>query len=65
MNGGKLGKYTLLPAKANGKTIYTACAVSAVALVSVFISVTVAYYAIWVLALVVFALAVYYTIKQL
>lgn len=64
-SGGKLGKYRLLPAKANGKTIYMACAASAVALATVLISVTFAYYAIWVLALVVFALAVYYTVKQL
>lgn len=64
-NGGKLGKYRLLPAKANGKTIYAACAVSAVAIATTLISVTLAYYAIWVLALVVFALAVYYTVKQL
>lgn len=64
-SGGKLGKYRLLPAKANGRTIYSACAVSAVAVATALISVTAAYYAIWVLALVVFALAVYYTVKQL
>ena len=65
MSGGKLGKYRLLPAKANGKTIYSACAVSAVAIATTLISVTIAYYAMWFLALVVFALAVYYTVKQL
>lgn len=64
-NGGKLGKIRVLPAKANGKTIYTACAVSAVAVATTLISVTIAYYAMWALALVVFALAVYYTVKQL
>lgn len=64
-NGGKLGKYRVLPAKANGKTVYTACAVSAVAIATTIISVTIAYYAMWALALVVFALAVYYTVKQL
>ena len=62
---GKLGKYRLLPAKANGKTIYAACAVSAAAVATALISVSVAYYAMWALALVVFALAVYYTVKQL
>ena len=63
--GGMLGKYQLLPAKADAKTIYMACGLSAAAVATTLISVTVAYYAIWVLALVVFALAVYYTVKQL
>ena len=64
-NGGMVGKLRLLPANANVKPIYTACAISAVALVTALVSVSISYYAIWVLALVVFALAVYYTVKQL
>ena len=32
---------------------------------SALVSITVAYYAMWILAMVVFALAVYYTVKQL
>jgi hypothetical protein len=64
-SGGKIGKVRLLPPNANVKPIYTACAVSAVALLTVLINVTLAYYAMWVLALAVFALAVYYTVKQL
>ena len=35
------------------------------ALIVALVSVTAAYYAMWVLALLVFALAVYYTVKQL
>ena len=64
-NGGKIGNIRLLPPNANVKPIYTACAVSAVALLTVLVNVTLAYYAMWVLALAVFALAVYYTVKQL
>lgn len=64
-NGGKLGKRRLLPADADPLPIYTACGLSAAAVAAVLISVNVAYYAMWVLAIVVFALAVYYTVKQL
>ena len=60
---GKLGK--LLPARADLKPIYIACGLSALALVTLFISAAVAYYAMWVLFAVVFALVVYYTVKQL
>lgn len=59
----KLGK--LLPANADLKTIYVSCGLSAAAMAAALISTTVAYYAMWVLAIVVFALAVYYTVKQL
>lgn len=60
---GKLGK--LLPANADLLPVYVACGLSAVAMLAALISTTVAYYAIWVLAIVVFGLAVYYTVKQL
>ena len=63
--GGMLGKLQLFPAKADVAPIYTACALSAVAMATTLINTTVAYYAMWALALVVFALAVYYTVKQL
>jgi hypothetical protein len=60
---GKLGK--LLPPRADLKSIYISCGLSALALVTLFISASVAYYAMWALAAVVFALVVYYTVKQL
>ena len=59
----KLGK--LLPADADLLPIYAATGLSAVAVVLALFSATVAYYAMWVLGIVVFALAVYYTVKQL
>ena len=59
----KLGK--LLPAGADLLPIYAAAVLSAVAVVLALFSVTVAYYAMWVLGVVVFALAVYYAVKQL
>ena len=59
----KLAK--LLPAKADPMPIYVACGLSIVTLAAGLISTTIAYYAMWVLAAVVFGLAVYYTVKQL
>ena len=64
-NGGKLGKVRLLPSDADLLPIYTACGLSAAAVAAALVSVNVAYYAMWALAVVVFALAVYYTVKQL
>ena len=65
LNGGKLGKVRLLPSDADLLPIYTACGLSAAAVAAALVSVNVAYYAMWALAVVVFALAVYYTVKQL
>lgn len=59
----KLGK--LLPPNADLTPIYTTAGLSAAAIVLALFSAAVAYYAIWVLGIVVFALAVYYTVKQL
>lgn len=64
-SGGKLGKYQLLPISADTAHIYVACALSAVAVATVLVSTLIAYYAMWALAAVLFALAVYYTVKQL
>ena len=64
-SGGMVGKLHLLPAGADTLPIYVACALSAAAMACALVSVTVAYYAMWLLAMVVFALAVYYTVKQL
>ncbi len=60
---GKLGK--LLPARADKIPVYVACGVSAAALAAAVLISGFSYYAIWALAAVVFALAVYYTVKQL
>ena len=59
----KLGK--LLPADADLMPVYAAAGLSAVAVVLALFSAAVAYYAMWGLGIVVFALAVYYTVKQL
>ena len=64
-NGGQLGKLALFPATADTLPIYVACGLSLVAVAAALFSATVAYYAMWTLALVIFALAVYYTVKQL
>ena len=63
VKGGKLR--SLLPANADTAPIYVACGLSAVAMLSALVNTVVAYYAMWALAIVVFALAVYYTVKQL
>lgn len=59
----KLGK--LLPPDADLLPIYAATGLSAVAVALSLFSAAVAYYAMWALGIVVFALAVYYTVKQL
>lgn len=59
----KQGK--LISDKAGLPAVYTSCGLSAVALAASLLSSVVAYYTMWVLAIVVFGLAVYYTIKQL
>ena len=55
----------LLPADADLMPIYAAGGLSAAAVVLGLFSAAVAYYAMWALAIVVFGLAVYYTVKQL
>ena len=55
----------LLSEKADPKPIYVSCGLSAVAVALAFVNSSLAFYAMWVLAIVVFALAVYYTVKQL
>lgn len=59
----KLGK--LLPPRANLQPIYATCALSVVAVATLLVNATIAYYAMWLLAAVAFVLAVYYTVKQL
>lgn len=60
---GKLGR--LLPDQTQPTSIYVACGLSAAALAVSLLGTVAAYYAMWVLAIVVFGLAVYYTVKQL
>ena len=64
-NGGRLGRFQVLPAGADPLPVYLACVLSIVALAVALFSTALAYYAMWALAIVVFALAVYYTVKQL
>ena len=54
-----------LPPEADLLPIYAAAGLSAAAVVLGLFSAAVAYYAMWALGVVVFALAVYYTVKQL
>lgn len=56
-NGGKLGNLQVLTAGADPMPIYAACGLSVVALAIALFSSTIAYYAMWALAIVVFALA--------
>jgi len=60
---GKLSK--LLPPSADTLPVYAACGLSVVAMAVALVSSSAAFYVMWGLAIVVFALAVYYTVKQL
>ncbi|MEG2037579.1 MAG: hypothetical protein RRZ93_06275, partial [Ruthenibacterium sp.] len=64
-NKGKWKTKKLFPAGTEYDVIYGSCLLSIVALVLCVFSATIAYYAMWALAVCLFALAVYYTIKQL
>jgi len=64
-NGGKTGKFRVLPADADPLPIYAACGISAAAVALSLLSTVVAYYTMWTLAVIIFALAVYYTVRQL
>ncbi len=55
----------LLPVRSDPLAVYVACGLSLVAMVASLVYTPAAYYAMWALAIVVFALAVYYTVKQL
>ena len=59
----KQGK--LISEKAGFPAVYAACGLSVAALALSLLGPVIAYYIMWVLAIVVFGLAVYYTIKQL
>lgn len=61
---GKFGSFTSA-FRSRSPAVYVACGLSAAAVVTVLINSLVSYYAMWILAGVIFALAVYYTVKQL
>lgn len=60
---GKLKKF--FPVGADMMPLYVACGVSAAGVVAALLSAAAAYYTMWCTGVVVFALAVYYTVKQL
>ncbi|MEG2222233.1 MAG: hypothetical protein RRY95_05860 [Oscillospiraceae bacterium] len=64
-NKGKWKERQLLPAKADYFAITLSCGLSVIAMAISVLSAAVAYYAMWALAVCLFALAVYYTVKQL
>ena len=61
----KQGKFPLLKASNASLPVYVGAGLSIVTVAVSLFSTTLAYYAMWALAAVVFALAVYYTVKQL
>ena len=63
VKGGKLGK--LIPKGAEPFPVYLACGLCLAGIAASLANAVVAYYTLWILAIVVFALAVYYTVKQL
>ena len=62
---GLLGKFRLLEEKFDPMPIYAACGVSAVTTVLALVSSAAAYYCVYGVAVLLFALAVYYAIRQL
>jgi hypothetical protein len=62
---GTLGRLRLLPPEGDPLAVYIACGVTVAALALSMISAAVAYYAILAVAMVIFAIAAYYTVKQL
>ena len=64
-NDGILKGVRVLPYKAVYLPIYVAAGISAVLVAAGMVSVVIAYYAMWAAAAAIFAMAVYYTVKQL
>lgn len=62
---GKLGGLHLLPSGTDGLSVYFSCGASVIALVFALFSSSIAYYVMWILAVLIFALAVYYTVRLL
>lgn len=64
-NAGRLLGRKVMPADTDYLMVYVSCGLSAAAVVLALFSTTVAYYAAWGIALIIFGLAVYDTVKQL
>lgn len=64
-NDGMVSGKQLFAADMNPKPIYAAAAIAILAVAVAIVNTTLAYYALWCLAGVIFALAVYYTVRQL
>ncbi|QNL44451.1 hypothetical protein H8790_13605 [Oscillibacter hominis] len=64
-NGGKLKGMRLFAKEADYLPVYSSIGLSAASLAVTLIVSSAAYYAMWLLGVVLFALAVYYTVKQL
>ena len=64
-NKGQLGKLRLLPPSAGYTALYGCCALSILVVAAALVSTTIAYYALWLMAIAIFALALYFTVKQL
>lgn len=62
---GMFGNVQLLPADTDCTVLFATCGLSAAATVLSLFSATIAYYALWTLGIVIFSLAVYYTVKEL
>lgn len=62
---GMLGKLRVLPVQADILPIYVACGISLVSVALALLNATIAYYTMWVAAICIFALAIYYTVRQL
>ena len=62
---GMLGTIRVLPEKTDCTILFVTCGLSAAATVLSLFSATVAYYALWVLGIAIFILAVFYTVKEL
>ena len=63
--GGMMGTIRILPENTDCTILFVTCGLSAAATVLSLFSATVAYYALWVLGIVIFILAVFYTVKEL
>jgi hypothetical protein len=63
--GGTVKEVRILPENADYQPIWLAAGVSVALLAVGLVSVTLAYYALWAAALLIFAMAVYYTVQQL
>lgn len=63
--GGVIGTVRLLPANTDCTVLFATCGLSAAATLLSLFSATIAYYALWVLGIAIFILAVYYTVKEL